>query len=73
MTVSETRGSARMCSLRRRDASMLTSTRPSSQSYHVATVTGAPSGPIVAITAAFGFARKASSRGGNGGRGTRRA
>ena len=50
---------------------MFTSTRPSSQSYHVATVTGDPSGRTVAMTAEFGFARKASSSGGSGGPGTR--
>jgi hypothetical protein len=52
---------------------MFTSTLPSSQTYHVATVTGDPSGRTVAMTDAFGFARKASSRGGSGGFGTRRA
>ena len=73
MTVSETRGSARRCARRRRPSSMFTSTRPSSQSYHVATVTGEPSGRTVAMTAAFGFARKASSSGGRGGGARRRA
>ena len=66
------RAGRRACARRRlRPLSMFTSTRPSSQSYHVATVTGDPSGRTVPMTAGFGFARKASSSGGTGGPGTR--
>src|ERR1022692_3210822 len=49
---------------------MFSSTRPSSQSYQVAAVCGVPSGRMVATTAGFGFARKASTSGGTGTGGT---
>ena len=49
---------------------MLRSTRPSSQSYQVAAVWGAPAGLTVATTAGFGRARKASISDGTGTRGT---
>src|ERR687888_285369 len=50
---------------------MFSSTRPSSQSYHVAAVCGEPSGRSVAITAAFGCARNSSTSAGTGTLGTR--
>src|SRR5438552_12743101 len=49
---------------------MFRRTRPSSQSYQVAAVWGAPLGLTVATTAGFGRARKASTSGGTGTRGT---
>ena len=49
---------------------MLRRARPPSQSYHVATVCGEPSGRIVATTAGFGSRRKSSSSGGSGTGGT---
>src|SRR5579884_426916 len=49
---------------------MLSRTRPSSQSYQVAAVCGVPSGRTVPTTAGLGRARKASSSGGTGRRGT---
>src|SRR5215471_12445196 len=48
---------------------MFRKTRPSSQSYQVAAVWGAPAGLTVATTAGFGLARKASTSGGTGTRG----
>src|SRR5579884_4440464 len=48
---------------------MLRRTRPSSQSYQVAAVWGAPLGLTVATTAGLGRARKASISGGTGTRG----
>ncbi|HKN63632.1 MAG TPA: hypothetical protein VJV76_04800 [Gaiellaceae bacterium] len=48
---------------------MFRRTRPSSQSYQVAAVWGAPLGLTVATTAGFGRARKASTSGGTGTRG----
>src|SRR5690242_7056287 len=45
-------------------ASMLTTKRPSSQSYHVATVIGNPSGRIDAMIAAFGRLRNSTTSGG---------
>ena len=53
-----------MYSSRRRDSSMFSSTRPSSQSYQVAAVCGKPLGIIVATTAMFGWARKPSTAAG---------
>src|SRR5262245_51528385 len=50
---------------------MLRKTRPSSQSYQVAAVWGAPLGLTVATTAGFGRARKVSTSGGTGTGGTR--
>src|SRR5436190_3350751 len=50
---------------------MFRKTRPSSQSYQVAAVWGAPLGLTVATTAGFGAARKVSTSGGTGTRGTR--
>src|SRR5919198_421261 len=52
---------------------MFRSTRPSSQSYQVAAVCGEPSDPRVATIAGFGRARKASTSGGTGTRGTPRS
>src|SRR5215813_7325557 len=49
---------------------MFRRTRPSSQSYQVAAVWGSPAGLTVATTAGFGRARKASTSGGTGTRGT---
>src|SRR5579884_4419828 len=49
---------------------MFSRTRPSSQSYQVAAVCGFPAGLTVPTTAGLGRARKASSSGGTGGRGT---
>src|SRR6476646_8344500 len=49
---------------------MFRKTRPSSQSYQVAAVWGSPLGLTVATTAGFGSARKASTSGGTGTRGT---
>src|SRR5262249_46659285 len=49
---------------------MFRKTRPSSQSYQVAAVWGAPRGLTVATTAGFGRARKASTSGGTGTGGT---
>src|SRR3954451_23903475 len=66
-TVSETRGSLRRYSRRLRPSSMFTSTRPSSQTYHVATVFGAPSGATVPMTDGFGFASTFWSSSGSGG------
>src|SRR5438105_14320530 len=65
-TVSETRGSRRMCCRRTRDASMLTSTWSPSQMYHVTAVWGEPSLRSVAITAGFAFRRSWSASGGSG-------
>jgi hypothetical protein len=48
---------------------MFRKTRPSSQSYQVAAVWGAPLGLTVATTAGFGSARNASISGGTGTRG----
>src|ERR1044072_7914516 len=45
---------------------MFRKTRPSSQSYQVAAVCGAPLGLTVATTAGFGLARNASISGGTG-------
>src|SRR5512132_3454119 len=67
ITVRETRGSRRMFFSRRRAASMLTSRRSPSQSYHVAAVCGEPSARIVAITAGLALRRSASTSGGSGG------
>src|SRR5579885_1612743 len=49
---------------------MFSRTRPSSQSYQVAAVCGFPAGLTVPTTAGLGRARKASSSGGTGRRGT---
>src|SRR5579859_2149967 len=49
---------------------MFRKTRPSSQSYQVAAVCGAPLGLTVATTAGFGAARNASTSGGTGTGGT---
>src|SRR5690348_1198942 len=68
-TVSETRGSCRRYSRRLRPSSMFTSTRPSSQTYQVATVLGLPSGATVPMTDGFGLRRTASSSSGSGGLG----
>src|SRR5581483_4259855 len=70
-TVSAARGSARMCASRSRLKRMFRSTRPSSQSYQVAAVCGAPSGRRVAITARYGFASTAATSGGTGALGIR--
>src|SRR5438477_10064907 len=70
-TVSATAGFCRMYRRRRRLSSMLRSTRPSSQSYQVAAVWGAPLGLTVATTAGLGRARNASTSGGTGTGGTR--
>ena len=48
---------------------MLSSTRPSSQSYQVAAVWGEPSGRSVATTAAFGRERNSDTSSGTGTRG----
>src|SRR3954451_17179615 len=68
-TVSETRGSLRRYSRRLRPSSMFTTAWPSSQTYHVATVFGAPSGATVPMIAGFGFARTRWSSSGRGGLG----
>src|SRR3954469_2183368 len=68
-TVSETRGSLRRYSRRLRPSSMFTTARLSSQTYHVATVFGAPSGATVPMIAGFGFARTRWSSSGSGGLG----
>src|SRR2546427_10098263 len=49
---------------------MLSSTRPSSQSYQVAAVCGDPSGRSVATIAGFGRARNSDTSDGTGTRGT---
>src|SRR6266545_2660998 len=69
-TVTETRGSRRMCFRRARVASMLTSSRSPSQSYQVAAACGDPSRRRVAITAGFALRSSASTSGGSGGFGT---
>src|SRR5512132_3941598 len=66
ITVRETRGSRRMFFSRRRAASMFTSRRSPSQSYHVAAVCGEPSARIVAITAGLALRSSASTSGGFG-------
>src|SRR3954462_6285996 len=66
-TVSETRGSCLRYSRRLRPSSMFTSTRPSSQTYHVATVFRAPPGVTVPTIAGFGFAWTSWSSAGSGG------
>src|SRR3954471_6359935 len=68
-TVSETRGSLRRYSRRLRPSSMFTTAWPSSQTYHVATVLGAPSGATVPMIAGFGLARTRWSSSGSGGLG----
>src|SRR3954466_5832549 len=68
-TVSDTRGSWRRYSRRLRPSSMFTSTRPSSQTYHVATVFGLPSGRTVPMIDGFGLRRTAWSPSGSGGLG----
>src|SRR3954452_2248728 len=68
-TVSDTRGSLRRYSRRLRPSSMLTSTWPSSHTYHVATVLGAPSGVTEPMTAGFGLASTRWSSSGSGGLG----
>src|SRR4051794_7147235 len=68
-TVSETRGSLRRYSRRLRPSSIFTTAWPSSQTYHVATVFGAPSGATVPMIAGFGFARTRWSSSGSGGLG----
>src|SRR6266508_1127629 len=65
-TVNAARGSRRMKRSRSRLSSMFTSTRPSSQSYHVGTVCGEPSGRSVATTAGLGRERNSSISGGTG-------
>src|SRR5262245_54767782 len=70
--VSDTRGSRRMKLSRSRVTSMFTRTRPSSQSYQVATAWGEPSGPSVAMTAGFGRRRNAWTAGVTGGSGIAR-
>src|SRR5262245_12349775 len=64
-TVRDARGSLSMYWMRLRVWSMLTSTRPPSHRYQVATVCGERSGLSVPITAGFGFASSASSSGGS--------
>src|SRR6185437_1026970 len=71
MIVSAARRSARMLSSRLRLNAMFRNTRPSSQSYQVAAVCGAPLGSTVAITARYGFTITASTCGGSGSSGTR--
>src|SRR3954471_3196016 len=66
ITVSETRGSRRMFVRRRRAASMFTSTRSPSHSYHVTALCGAPLGSSVAITAGLTRLSSASASGGSG-------
>src|SRR4051812_42149807 len=66
-TVRATRGSARIQARRDRLASMLTSTRPFSHRYQVATEFGEPLGWRVAMTAGLALVRKASISGGTGG------
>src|SRR3954464_2090491 len=68
-TVSDTRGSLRRYSRRLRPSSMFTIAWPSSQTYHVATVFGAPSGETVPMIAGFGFASTFWSSSGSGGLG----
>jgi hypothetical protein len=51
---------------------MFTRIRPSSQSYQVAAVYGAPSERTVAMTAAFGLLRNSTSSAGSGAGGTAR-
>src|SRR5689334_11941541 len=46
---------------------MLTSARPPSQRYQVAALCGVPSGLMLAMTAGFGWRRKASTSSGTGG------
>src|SRR3954467_3881277 len=48
---------------------MFTSARPSSQTYHVATVFGLPSGATVPMIAGFGLRRTCWSASGSGGLG----
>src|SRR3954449_20188 len=68
-TVSDTRGSLRRYSRRLRPSSMFTIAWPSSQTYHVATVFGAPSGETVPMIAGVGFASTFWSSSGSGGLG----
>src|SRR6185436_17986581 len=67
--VIETRGFWRRYSRRLRPSSMFTRTRPSSQTYHVATVFAAPSGVTEPMTDGLGFASTCWSFSGMGGLG----
>src|SRR4051794_39756268 len=66
-TVSDIRGSRRMWRSRTRSPSRFSRTCPEgSKRYQVATVTGRPSLPRVAITPGFGRARKSATEAGSG-------
>src|SRR3954463_11409879 len=66
ITVTDTRGSRRMCFSRIRVESMLTSMRSPSQSYQVTAVCGEPSCRSVAMTAGLALRRSRSTSGGSG-------
>src|SRR6476619_105344 len=66
ITVTDTRGSRRMCFSRMRVESMLTSMRSPSQSYQVTAVWGEPSFRSVAMTAGLALRRSRSTSGGSG-------